>query len=55
MKTPAVALAISPAFLSGPAAYGVAHRSPVEALKPKRNPTAGAVALIGSFSEPGSS
>jgi hypothetical protein len=57
MKTAAVALAISAAFLSGPATYGygVAHGSAAEALQPRRNPTTGAVVLIDSFSEPGSS
>jgi hypothetical protein len=57
MKTLAVALVVSAAILRGPATYGyrVAHRSAVEALKPRRNPTAGAVALIDSFSVPGSS
>jgi hypothetical protein len=57
MKTLAVALVVSAAILRGPATYGyrVAHRSAVEALKPRRNPTAGAVVLIDSFSEPGSS
>jgi hypothetical protein len=57
MKTPAVALAVSAAIQSGPATYGsgVAHRSAVEALQPRHNPTAEAVVLIDSFSEPGSS
>jgi hypothetical protein len=57
MKTPAVALVISAAFLSRPATcgYGVAHRSAAAALQPRHNPTAGAVVLIDSFSEPGSS
>jgi hypothetical protein len=49
MKTPAVALAVSAAILSGPATYAV------EALQPRHNPTAEAVVLIDSFSEPGSS
>jgi hypothetical protein len=57
MKTPAVALVISAAFLSRPATcgYGVAHRSAAAALQPRHNPTAGAVVLIDSFSEPESS
>jgi hypothetical protein len=57
MKTPAVALAVSAAILSRPATYGsgVAHRSAVEALQPRHNPTVEAVVLIDSFSEPGSS